>query len=456
MAIKVEMPKLSDTMEEGVLAKWNIKEGDTVSAGDVIADVETDKATMEMEVFDSGTVLKLLVDEGDTIPLGGLVAVIGEPGEDISGLVSGGASGDSSSSEAATGAATEPETGAATEPETTDSANESFDPIFGGIGSDHSSDSSEATTAASMTDGRVKASPLAKKVAAEKGLDLQSVEGSGPNGRVVIADVEKALAGGAPSQAATSSAAPTAQAGTTSTPAPQAPAPVSRPSSGSEKVKVSQMRKVIARRLSESKFTNPHFYVSVDVDMANVVAARGQLNQVSPVKISFNDIILKAAALSLKKHPWVNGSWNETEMTIHHDVHIAFAVAVDEGLLTPVITHTDQKSLMEISAESKELAGLAREKKLQPQQMEGSTFTISNLGMFGIDEFTAIINPPNAAILAVGGIRDEAVVKEGAIVPGKRMKLTLSSDHRIVDGAKAAEYLNELKHMLENPLAMML
>ncbi len=453
MAIKVEMPKLSDTMEEGVLAKWNIQEGDTVSAGDVIADVETDKATMEMEVFDSGTILKLLVDEGDTIPLGGLVAVIGEPGEDISGLVSGGASGESSSSEAAT------------EPETADSASESFDPIFGGIGSGNttdSSDSSDSTQTTSTTDGRVKASPLAKKVASEKGLDLQTLQGSGPNGRVVIADVEKALAGGAPSQAATSSAAPAAQAGTTSTPEPQtsastqAPAPVSRPSSGSEKVKVSQMRKVIARRLSESKFTNPHFYVSVDVDMANVVAARGQLNQVSPVKISFNDIILKAAALSLKKHPWVNGSWNETEMTIHHDVHIAFAVAVDEGLLTPVITHTDQKSLMEISAESKELAGLAREKKLQPQQMEGSTFTISNLGMFGIDEFTAIINPPNAAILAVGGIRDEAVVKEGAIVPGKRMKLTLSSDHRIVDGAKAAEYLNELKHMLENPLAMML
>ncbi len=451
MAIKVEMPKLSDTMEEGVLAKWNIKEGDTVSAGDVIADVETDKATMEMEVFDSGTVLKLLVDEGDTIPLGGLVAVIGEPGEDISGLVSGGTSGESSSSEAATGAATEPETA--------DSANESFDPIFGGIGSGNttdSSDSSDSTQTTSTTEGRVKASPLAKKVASEKGLNLQTLQGSGPNGRVVIADVEKALAGGAPSPAATSSATPAAQASTTSTPATQAPAPVSRPSSGSEKVKVSQMRKVIARRLSESKFTNPHFYVSVDVDMANVVAARAQLNQVSPVKISFNDIILKAAALSLKKHPWVNGSWNETEMTIHHDVHIAFAVAVDEGLLTPVITHTDQKSLMEISAESKELAGLAREKKLQPQQMEGSTFTISNLGMFGIDEFTAIINPPNAAILAVGGIRDEAVVKEGAIVPGKRMKLTLSSDHRIVDGAKAAEYLNELKHMLENPLAMML
>lgn len=451
------MPKLSDTMEEGVLAKWNIKEGDTVSAGDVIADVETDKATMEMEVFDSGTVLKLLVDEGDTIPLGGLVAVIGEPGEDISGLVSGGANGAGDASEAATDAVTV----AATEPETLDSASESFDPIFGGIGSGNttdSSDSSNSTPTTSTTEGRVKASPLAKKVASEKGVDLLSLQGSGPNGRVVIADVEKALAGGATSPAASSSpAAPAAQASTASAPAStQAPAPVSRPSSGSEKVKVSQMRKVIARRLSESKFTNPHFYVSVDVDMANVVAARAQLNQVSPVKISFNDIILKAAALSLKKHPWVNGSWNETEMTIHHDVHIAFAVAVDEGLLTPVITHTDQKSLMEISAESKELAGLAREKKLQPQQMEGSTFTISNLGMFGIDEFTAIINPPNAAILAVGGIRDEAVVKEGAIVLGKRMKLTLSSDHRIVDGAKAAEYLNELKHMLENPLAMML
>lgn len=470
------MPKLSDTMEEGVLAKWNIKEGDMVSAGDIIADVETDKATMEMEVFDSGTVLKLLVDEGDTIPLGGLVAVIGEPDEDISGLVSGGASGDASgatgaesgpsenvSETANEGEATDSANKAANEVATPDSASESFDPIFGGLGSGttESSDAPSATTSPSSVNGRVKASPLAKKVAAEKGVDLQSLQGSGPNGRVVIADVEKALAGGTTSSEAPTSAAQasTASAPTSApepAPSPQPAAPVSRPSSGSEKVKVSQMRKVIARRLSESKFTNPHFYVSVDVDMANVVAARGQLNQVSPAKISFNDIILKAAALSLKKHPWVNGSWNETEMTIHHDVHIAFAVAVDEGLLTPVITHTDQKSLMEISAESKELAGLAREKKLQPQQMEGSTFTISNLGMFGIDEFTAIINPPNAAILAVGGIRDEAVVKDGAIVPGKRLKLTLSSDHRIVDGAKAAEYLNELKHMLENPLAMML
>ncbi len=461
MAIKVEMPKLSDTMEEGVLAKWNIKEGDTVSAGDVIADVETDKATMEMEVFDSGTVLKLLVDEGDTIPLGGLVAVIGEPGEDISGLVAGGASGGAASS-AASDSSPEPDTKTASEPDTepasqspsdaastpAPSSSDSFDPIFGGISGGPAGDAGDSTPGS--TEGRVKASPLAKKVAAEKGLDLQSVQGSGPNGRVVIADVEKALTGGAsiPSTPASSTSS-------ASSPIP-APAPAKRPSSGSETVKVSQMRKTIARRLSESKFTNPHFYVSVDVDMANVVEARGQLNQVSPVKISFNDIILKAAALSLKKHPWVNGSWNESEMTIHHDVHIAFAVAVDEGLLTPVITHTDQKSLMEISAESKELAGLAREKKLQPQQMDGSTFTISNLGMFGIDEFTAIINPPNAAILAVGGIREEAVVKDGAIVPGKRMKLTLSSDHRIVDGAKAAEYLNELKHMLENPLAMML
>ncbi len=454
MAIKVEMPKLSDTMEEGVLAKWNIKEGDTVSAGDVIADVETDKATMEMEVFDSGTVLKLLVDEGDTIPLGGLVAVIGEPGEDISGLVAGGASGDAASS-AASESSTEPDTKTASEPSSpspSDAAStpaspssDSFDPIFGGISGGPAGDAGDSTPG--TTEGRVKASPLAKKVAAEKGLDLQSVQGSGPNGRVVIADVEKALTGGA-SIPSTPASSPSSAA--------SSPAPAKRPSSGSETVKVSQMRKTIARRLSESKFTNPHFYVSVDVDMANVVEARGQLNQVSPVKISFNDIILKAAALSLKKHPWVNGSWNESEMTIHHDVHIAFAVAVDEGLLTPVITHTDQKSLMEISAESKELAGLAREKKLQPQQMDGSTFTISNLGMFGIDEFTAIINPPNAAILAVGGIREEAVVKDGAIVPGKRMKLTLSSDHRIVDGAKAAEYLNELKHMLENPLAMML
>lgn len=437
MAIKIEMPKLSDTMEEGVLSKWNIKEGDTVSSGDIIADVETDKATMEMEAFDSGTVLKLLVKEGETIPLGGVVAIIGEPGEDISALL------------AASGSA-----GAVESPASESSTNEapekakeaSFDPIFGGIEDGAKEKSASATT----SNGRVKASPLAKKLAEDKGLDLTTISGSGPEGRIVKADVERAGSGVAsPAVAATSGATKTAGKA-----APSGSIPVS--TAQDQTLAVSQMRKTIARRLSESKFSNPHFYVTVDIDMDQAVAARTKLNEVSEVKISFNDIVVKAAALALKKHPWVNASWLDTQIQLHGQVHVAFAVAVEEGLLTPVIRNTDLKPLATISQESRELAGLARDRKLQPDQMEGSTFTISNLGMFGVEDFTAIINPPNAAILAVGGIRDETVVKNGQIVPGKRMKVTLSSDHRVVDGAKAAEFLNTLKQMLENPLAMLL
>ncbi len=439
MAIKIEMPKLSDTMEEGVLSKWNIKEGDTVSPGDIIADVETDKATMEMEAFDSGTVLKLLVKEGETIPLGGVVAILGNPGEDISELLGGSAGADTAS------------TAPTTVPAPTDSE-ASFDPIFGGIeeAKKGSSDTSITTNQGSTSsDGRIKVSPLAKKLAEEKGLDLGSIAGSGPEGRIIKADVEAAATGAKAGTVATSSHSGQ-PAKTTTT--------FSIPSSTAEDqtIAVSQMRKTIARRLSESKFSNPHFYVTVDVDMDQAVAARTKLNEVSDVKISFNDIVVKASALALKKHPWVNASWLDTQIRLNGQVHIAFAVAVEEGLLTPVIRNTDLKPLAVISQESRELAGLARDRKLQPDQMEGSTFTISNLGMFGVEAFTAIINPPNAAILAVGGIRDEAVVKNGQIVPGKRMKLTLSSDHRVVDGAKAAEFLNTLKQMLENPLAMLL
>lgn len=444
MAIKIEMPKLSDTMEEGVLSKWNIKEGDTVSPGDIIADVETDKATMEMEAFDSGTVLKLLVKEGETIPLGGVVAIIGDPGEDISSLLS--ASGASETS--ASPAAQEVSAGesSASEP--------SFDPIFGGIegGNDVKPGVTDTTTATSSAtdDGRVKASPLARKLAEEKGLDLGSISGSGPEGRIVKADVEAAGTGAKAATAAAGTGAPSTAPKATAIAAPVAS------TAQDQTVTVSQMRKTIARRLSESKFTNPHFYVTVDIDMDQAVAARTKLNEVSDVKISFNDIVVKATALALKKHPWVNASWMDTQIHLHGQVHIAFAVAVEEGLLTPVIRHTDLKPLAAIAQESRQLAGLARERKLQPDQMEGSTFTISNLGMFGVEDFTAIINPPNAAILAVGGIREEAVVKNGQIVPGKRMKVTLSSDHRVVDGAKAAEFLNTLKQMLENPLAMLL
>jgi pyruvate dehydrogenase E2 component (dihydrolipoamide acetyltransferase) len=423
MAEKIEMPKLSDTMEEGVIAKWNVKEGDKVESGDVIAEVETDKATMEVEVFDSGTVLKIMVAEGDAVPLGGVMAIIGEEGEDISDLLEGlDGNGAPSEKKEEKGSENKEE-----KKEKTDSEDEeeSFDPILDDVnGQEKSSD-----------DGRIKASPLAKKMAEDKGIDLKNVKGSGPDGRIVKRDIESYKPKEAEKPAA---------------------AAVSFDSEESEDVKISQMRKVIAKRLSESKFTNPHFYETVDIDMEGAIDARAKLNEVSDVKISFNDIVVKACAVALRRHPNVNSSWMDDVIRKHGDVNIAVAVAIDEGLMTPVINHADKKNLRQISTETRELAGLARDRKLQPEQMEGSTFTISNLGMFGIEEFTAIINPPNACILAVGAIRDVPVVKNGEVVPGKRMKVTLSSDHRIVDGAKAAEFLNTLRQLLENPLAMML
>jgi len=420
MAIKIEMPKLSDTMEEGVIAKWNVNEGDSVSAGDIIAEVETDKATMDVEVFDAGTILKIVPGEGDAVPLGGLIAIIGEVGEDISSLL------DNDSNSA-----------------TTDSSPVAEDDKV--KNAEESMTAPTAVVASSQGDGRIKASPLAKKIAADKGVDLNSIAGSGPEGRIVKKDVE------------------TAQSATSSTlTRPGAPAPMASSrakgfsSLASQEVKVSQMRKVIAKRLSESKFTNPHFYETIDIDMKAAIEARTQLKEKLDIKISFNDIVLKASAVALSRHQAINSSWMGDTIIEHGDVHIAVAVAIDEGLMTPVLRHVDQKGLVQISSETRELAGLARDRKLAPEQMEGSTFTISNLGMFGIEEFTAIINPPNACILAVGAIRDVPVVENGAVVPGKRMKVTLSSDHRIVDGAKAAEFLNTLRSLIENPLSMLL
>ncbi len=420
MAIKIEMPKLSDTMEEGVIAKWNVNEGDSVSAGDIIAEVETDKATMDVEVFDAGTILKIIPGEGDAVPLGGLIAIIGEVGEDITSLL------DNDSNSATTDSSPVAEDDKVTKAKEAMAA-------------------PTAVIAPSLGDGRIKASPLAKKIAADKGVDLNSIAGSGPEGRIVKKDVE------------------TVQSSTSSTlTRPGATAPMasstakSFSSLASQEVKVSQMRKVIAKRLSESKFTNPHFYETIDIDMKGTIEARTQLKDKLDIKISFNDIVLKASAVALSRHQAINSSWMGDTIIEHGDVHIAVAVAIDEGLMTPVLRHVDQKGLVQISSETRELAGLARDRKLAPEQMEGSTFTISNLGMFGIEEFTAIINPPNACILAVGAIRDVPVVENGAVVPGKRMKVTLSSDHRIVDGAKAAVFLNTLRSLIENPLSMLL
>ncbi|NBC66990.1 MAG: pyruvate dehydrogenase complex dihydrolipoamide acetyltransferase [Bacteroidetes bacterium] len=410
MAVKIEMPKLSDTMEEGVIAKWNVEEGDKVSSGDVIAEVETDKATMEVEVFDDGTILKILAQEGDAIPLGGLMAVVGEEGEDINEILE----------EAESGK--EPEK-AEVEEEKSKKTKESA----------KEEEKEEKSSEASTTDnGRIKASPLARKMAEDKGIDLNRVEGSGPEGRIIKRDIEDYE----PSSA-------------------QA-AQLQYASEEDEDVKISQMRKTIARRLAESKFTNPHFYETIDIDMEHAIEARNRLNEISEVKISFNDIVVKACAAALRQHPYVNSSWMDDVIRQHGDVNIAVAVAIEEGLMTPVINHADKKNLRQISTETRELAGLAKDRKLQPEQMEGSTFTVSNLGMFGIEEFTAIINPPNVCILAVGAIRDVPVVKDGEVVPGKRMKVTLSSDHRVVDGAKAADFLNTLRELLENPLSMLL
>ncbi|MEP1150197.1 MAG: pyruvate dehydrogenase complex dihydrolipoamide acetyltransferase [Balneola sp.] len=421
MAIKIEMPKLSDTMEEGVIAKWNVKEGDKISAGDIIAEVETDKATMDVEAFDDGTLLKIFPAEGDAVPLGGLIAVIGEEGEDISDIIDGaGGSSSSSSEDSSKEEKTE---------EKSDSKSEEEEKT--------ASDNEKKESTSSSDDGRVKASPLAKKMAEDKGIDISSVKGSGPEGRIVKKDIEDFKADGKAAKSSTSSTQ-------------------SYQSLESKEVKVSQMRKVIARRLSESKFTNPHFYETIDIDMKAAFAARSSMNEANDVKISFNDIVVKACAIALTRHQAINSSWHDDVIKEHGDVHVAVAVAIDEGLMTPVINHTDKKGLAEISAETRELAGLARDRKLQPEQMEGSTFTISNLGMFGIEDFTAIINPPNACILAVGAIRDVPVIENGEVVPGKRMKVTLSSDHRVVDGAKAAQFLNTVKNLLENPLSMLL
>jgi len=422
MAVLIDMPKLSDTMEEGVIAKWNVKEGDKVNSGDIIAEVETDKATMDVEVFDSGVILKIFAKEGEAVKLGGKMAIIGEEGEDITGLL---ADGDSKASTAP----------AKKESKSEKKEEKSFDPLFGDLEKNEEADSSDT----SDDEGRVKASPLARKMAKDQGIKLADVSGSGPHGRIVKKDIESFEL--KPVKTESKAADKPAQA------------PVS---GGYEDIPVSQMRKAIARRLGESKFTNPHFYETIDIDMKKAVELRKALNAIDGVKVSFNDIVVKACAVALKKHSAINSSWMGDFMRKHNDVHIAVAVAVPDGLVTPVVRHTDTKGLSQIGEEVKILAGKARDKKLQPDEMEGSTFTISNLGMFGIEEFTAIINPPNACILAVGAIRDVPVVENGAVVPGKRMKVTLSSDHRIVDGAKAAEFLQTLRTLIENPATMLL
>jgi len=454
MAIPVEMPKMSDTMEEGVLAAWLKEEGETISAGDVVAQVETDKATMDLEVYDDGVLLKRVIGEGDSVPIGGLIAILGKAGEDISGIL---ASYGQGGSPAASAPAPAPAPAApAPAPAPAAPAPAPAAPVSAVA-------PPAPVSAATEGDGRIKASPLARKLAEEHGINLSQLSGSGPEGRIVKKDIESALDGSMVVAAPASAPAPAATTEPAAAPvAASAPAVASAASGSYDVVRISQMRKTIARRLAESKFTNPHFYLTIDVDMDAAISFRTQLNEKAAAKdlgkVSFNDLVTKACALGLRQHPWVNASWMdaEGEIRLHHDVHVAIAVAVDEGLITPVIRNADRKGLAQIGKETKDLATRGRNKQLQPEDWSGSTFSTSNLGMFGIEEFTAIINPPNACILAIGAIRDVPVVKSGAVVPGKRMKLTLSCDHRVVDGAAGSEFLATVQGYLEDPMTMLL
>ncbi len=414
----VLMPRLSDTMTEGVIAGWQKQVGDKVKKGEVLADIETDKATMELESYKDGILLYQGAKAGEKILVNDLLCIIGDAGLDITAIVA-----------ASKSVGSAPAAAVATSAATPAAAPVVAAPV--------------AVANTVVNEGRIFASPLAKKVASEKGIDLRFVKGTGDNGRITKTDIDGYTPATAAAPAATTSAAPSVSV-----------ASVAGQISFDE-VPVSQMRKVIARRLSESLFTAPHFYLTMSIDMDAAVAARTKINEVAKVKISFNDMVLKAVALSLKQHPKVNSSWLGDTIRYNHHVNIGVAVAVEEGLLVPVVRFADGKSLSQINVEVKEFAQKAKDKKLQPSDWEGSTFTISNLGMFGIEEFTAIINPPDACILAVGGIAQVPVVKNGQVVPGNVMKLTLSCDHRVVDGATGAAFLQTLKSLLEEPLRML-
>jgi pyruvate dehydrogenase E2 component (dihydrolipoamide acetyltransferase) len=414
MAEVIRMPKMSDTMTEGVIVSWLKNVGDAIKPGEILAEVETDKATMELENFVKGTLLHIGIPAGGSVPVDALIAIVGNAGEDISALLA-------ASTAAAPAAATET---APVAPSNTAPAA----PTVAEQG------------AQTVTDSRLKASPLAKSLAKEKGIDLSLVPGSGDNGRIVKRDVENFTPA-------------------TSTPSAKAAAPIALPqivaSESFTEVPVSQMRKAIARRLGESKHTAPHFYLTMSIVMDNAIAARKQMNEFSEVKISVNDLIVKAVALSLRKNPHVNSSWLGDKIRYNQHIHVGVAVAIEDGLIVPVVKFADNKSLSHISVEVKQLAEKAKNKKLQPNEFEGNTFTISNLGMFGIDEFTAIINPPDACILAVGAAKETVIAQNGEMKIAQVMKVTLSCDHRVVDGATGSAFLQTLKDLLENPVKML-
>jgi len=421
MAEIIRMPRLSDTMEEGNIVGWLKAVGDKVEPGDVLAEVETDKATMELESFQSGVLLYIGQKEG-AVPVDGIIAIIGAEGEDYEAQLK--------EAQAVTPAAAKEEAPAAHAPTATQPAAPApAAPVA----------APAAPAPVAQSNGRVKASPLAKSMAAEAGINIGSVPGTGEGGRIIKKDVEAFIAGGGSSAPAGGSSAPVislendVQYGD---------------------VPVTQMRKVIARRLGESKFTAPHFYLTIEINMDRAIDARKDL-KAREVRVSFNDFVVKASAMALRKHPTINSSWYGDKITIHKDINVGVAVAVPDGLLVPVINNADQKSMTYINQEVRTLAGKAKDKKLQPNEMSGNTFTISNLGMFGIEEFTAIINSPDSCILAVGAIIEKPIVKNGQVVPGNMMKVTLSCDHRTVDGASGAMFLQTLKGMLENPVMML-
>ncbi len=421
-ATVITMPKMSDTMQEGTISAWLKKVGDVVKSGEIIAEVETDKATMELESYEDGTLLYIGVQAGDSVPVDGVIAVIGEKGADFEKLLKG-------QSFAPESAPAEVKAEAPAAPAKAEA------PAVAPVASAPSM--APVVTAASEGD-RVKASPLAKKIAEDKGFDIRQISGSGEGGRIVKRDIENFVPAAAPV------AAPVV-----------AGAPVLGQESFREE-KVSQMRKVIAKRLAESKFGAPHFYLTMEINMDKAIEARKSMNEISPVKISFNDMVIKACASALRQHPKVNSSWLGDKIRYNNHIHIGMAVAVEEGLLVPVIRFADSLSLSQISNQAKTLGGKAKTKELQPKDWEGNTFTISNLGMFGIDEFTAIINPPDACILAVGGIKETVIVKEGQMKIGNLMKVTLSCDHRVVDGAVGSAFLLTLKGLLEDPVRILI
>ena len=421
MAEIVRMPKLSDTMKEGVVAEWHKKVGDNIESGELLAEIETDKATMEFESFQEGVLLHIGVEKGQTAPVDSILAILGEKGEDVTKLIK-----EEKASEPESAEKEDPKPSSAPTPTPVEVKPVTLASVTHQT-TQNTSSNKPFPTLDSLNSLKTKASPLAKKLAEERGLNLKFVIGTGTDGRIVKRDID------------------TFQVSST---VKEQESFVDEP--------VSQMRKVIAQRLAESKFSAPHFYLTASINMENSIEARKAINNaINPSKISFNDLVVKAAAVSLKDHPKVNASWFGDFIRYNDHVHIGVAVAVDEGLLVPVVRFTNEKSLTQIGQEVKLLAQKAKDKKLQPEEWEGNTFTISNLGMFGIDEFTAIVNPPDACILAIGGIKQVPVVKNGEIVPGNIMKVTLSCDHRVVDGALGSAFLNSFKNYLENPVLLL-